>query len=77
MIAYEFYLRDPVKGGELVGILPEKRKNPERITQESIMRWGKNIVSNDVNAKDIYFIQVTINEDTGNTFRSTPSFMTQ
>ncbi len=59
--AYEFYLRDPVKGSKLFGILPEKRKTPERITQESIMRWGKNIVSNGVNAKDIYFIQVTIN----------------
>ena len=76
MVAYEFYLHDPVKGYELVGILPERRKNPERITQESIMRWGKKFVSKDFNAKDIYFIQVTI-EDTGNTFRSTPFFMTQ
>jgi hypothetical protein len=72
MIAYEFYLHNPVKGYELVGILPERRKNSERITQESIMRWGKNIFSNELNAKDIYFIQVTINEDTGNIFRPTP-----
>ena len=76
MIAYEFHLHDPVKGSELAGILLEKRKNPERITQESIMRWGNKFVSIDFNAKDIYFIQVTI-EDTGNTFRSPPFFMTQ
>ena len=76
MIAYEFHLHDPVKGSGLAGILLEKRKNPERITQESVMQWGKKFVRKDFNRKDIYFIQVTI-EDTGNTFRSTPFFMTQ
>jgi len=77
MVAYEFYLHDSVKGYELVGILPERRKNPERITQESIMRWGENIFGKDLNTKDIYFIQVTINADTGNIFRPTPFFVTQ
>jgi hypothetical protein len=40
MTAYEFYWHD--KGGRvhLLGILLEIRKNPERITQESIMNWG-------------------------------------
>lgn len=77
MVAYEFYLHDPVKGYELVGILPERRKSPERITQESIMRWGENIFGKDLNTKDIYFIQVTINADTGNIFRPTPFFLSQ
>ena len=77
MVAYEFYLHNPAKGYELVGILPERRKNSARVTQESIMRWAENIFSNDLNAKDIYFIQVTINEDTGNIFRPTPAFMMQ
>jgi hypothetical protein len=27
MIAYEFYWCDPVKGYELLGVLPERRKN--------------------------------------------------
>jgi hypothetical protein len=76
MVAYEFYLHNPVKGYELVGILPERRKNPERITQESIMRWGENIFGKDLNTIDIYFIQVTINEDTGNIFRPAPFFVT-
>ncbi|NWG01743.1 MAG: hypothetical protein HXY44_02665 [Syntrophaceae bacterium] len=77
MVAYEFYLHDPVKGYELVGILPERRKNPERITQESIMRWGENIFGKDLNVKDIYFIQVTINADTGNIIRPNPFFVNQ
>jgi hypothetical protein len=77
MIAYEFYLHDPVKGYELVGILPERRKNSERVTQESIMRWGKNIFSNDFDTKDIFFIQVTIDEKTVRVFRPIPFTTTQ
>ena len=72
MIAYEFYLRDPIKGNELVGVLPERRKNSARVTQESIMRWGKNIFSNDFDTKDIFFIQVTIDEKTVRIFRPVP-----
>jgi len=40
MVAYEFYLRDPKDEFHLMGILPERRKVLERITEESIMRWG-------------------------------------
>ncbi len=76
MIAYEFYWYDPVKGYELVGILPERRKNPERITQKSVIGWGEKVFGN-LGTKDIYFIQVTINEYTGNIFRPTPFSITQ
>ena len=62
MVAYEFYWLDPVKGYELVGILPERRENPARITQESVMNWVENVFANKLSAKDIYFIQVTIDE---------------
>ena len=77
MIAYEFYFHDPVKGDELVGILPERRKKPERITQKSVMGWVEKVFGNKLSPKDIYFIQVTINEYTGNIFRPTPFFVTQ
>lgn len=62
MVVYEFYRLDSTKGYKLIGILPEKRKRPERITQESIMRWGENTFGKELDAKDIYFIQVTLNE---------------
>jgi hypothetical protein len=77
MLAYEFYLRDPVKGSELVGILPERRKDPARVTQESVLNWAENVFGNGLSNKDIYFIEVTINEDRGNIFRLTPFFLTQ
>jgi hypothetical protein len=77
MEAYEFYRLSPTGGYHIIGVLPERRKNLARITQESIMRWGENIFCKDLETKDIYFIQVTINEDTGNIFRPTPFFVTQ
>ena len=77
MVAYEFYRYDPVKGYELVGVLPERRKHPERITQKSVMGWAEKMFGNILSTRDIYFIQVTINEYTGNIFRPTTFFVTQ
>jgi hypothetical protein len=58
MVAYEFYLRNE-KEDKLIAILPERRKDPKRITPESIMNWGR-ILSNSagIDANNIYFIQV-------------------
>ncbi len=77
MVAYEFYRYDPVKGYELLGVLPERRKDPSRITQKSVMGWAEKIFGDDLSAKDIYFIEVTIDEYTGMMFRPTPVLVTQ
>ena len=58
MIGYAFYWRDRKGKNHLLGILPERRKNPEWITQESVMNWGRQLVE----FKDISFIQVEIDE---------------
>jgi hypothetical protein len=77
MVAYEFYWYDPAKGYELLGVLPERRKNPKRKTQKSVMGWAEKIFGDNLSTKDFYFIQVTINEYTGMIFRPTQSFVTQ
>lgn len=64
MVAYEFYWRDPIKGYQLIGKLPERRKNPIRITQESVINWGKKILGENVDANDIFFIKITIDKNT-------------
>ena len=69
MIAYEFYWLDPKGGYEIMGVLPERRKDSARITQESIMQWGKNIFSKDFDPKDIFYIKVNIDEKTIRIFR--------
>ncbi|MBP1700495.1 MAG: hypothetical protein H6Q41_5683 [Deltaproteobacteria bacterium] len=60
MVAYEFYLVDDVEEFHSLGILPERRKDPLRITQESIMKWGKLVVGDSVEVSNIYFIQIEV-----------------
>ena len=77
MDAYEFYWRDSIKGYQLIGVLPERRRTPARITQKSIMNWGKNFFGNKLDINEILFIEVTIDGSKGGIFQSTPFFVTQ
>jgi hypothetical protein len=60
MQAYEFYRLDPKGGSKIIGVLPEQRKNPEKITPKSIMKGGEEMCGNEIDTKDIFFTQVTI-----------------
>ncbi len=60
MLVYELYAFNKTKGYELIGILPERRKNPARITQNSVMNWAKMLSRDDVDSKDIFFKPVRI-----------------
>ena len=58
MVAYEFYWRDEEGKEHLIGILPERRKNPERITEGSILNWGWKVIGNNPDLNNIYFVRV-------------------
>jgi hypothetical protein len=58
--AYEFYIRDDTEHLHLIGILPERRKDPLRITRESIMKWGMMVAGDDVDVNNIYFVQIEV-----------------
>ena len=58
MLAYEFYWRDETEKIHFIGILPERRKKPERITKKSILNWGQKVIGESSNVKDIYFVKV-------------------
>ncbi len=60
MIVYEFYWRDGIGGEHLLGILPERRRKQERITQESIINWGKRIIIDNSSVNDIFFTEKEI-----------------
>ena len=60
MVAYEFYVNDDIEEFHLLGILPERRKDPLRISSESIMNWGKLAVGDCVDIHNIYFIQIEV-----------------
>jgi hypothetical protein len=65
MDAYEFYWRDPIKGYRLIGVLPEKRKNPARITQESVINLAKELLGDNVDANEIFYVKITKDENAG------------
>ena len=60
MVAYEFYWHDPITGYQLIGVLPERRRNPNRITKESVLNWGKKYFGNHLNLNDMFFIEVEV-----------------
>ncbi len=62
MILYKFYLRDAIKGDIFLGALPERRKNSQRITEESIINWGRKYFAKNAKDEDIFFIKTVIEE---------------
>ena len=64
MVAYELYLYDAAKGYELLGILPERRKDPRRITKESVLKWARMILGDGAENKNIMFKQMVIDDIT-------------
>ena len=69
MDAYEFYRGDTIKGYQPIGVLPERRKNPARITQESIINLARDLLGDNVDVNKIFFINVTKDENTGEILR--------
>ena len=66
MVVYKFYLRDAINGDIFLGALPERRKNPGRVgeesTEESVIKWGRTYFGKNTKDKDIYFIKVVSEE---------------
>jgi hypothetical protein len=60
MTAYEFYWKDQEGREHFLGALPERRENPERITEESIKKWGRLIIGEWAMMNNFYFIQVDV-----------------
>ena len=58
--AYEFFRHERNGEDRFIGILPERRKDPERITHASIMNWAKILVPEDIFYDKVYFVRVRI-----------------
>jgi hypothetical protein len=65
MVAYELYSFDETKGYELIGVLPERRTNPKRITNESVINWGRMLLNNNADIKNIFFKRIAIDNISG------------
>lgn len=60
MVVYELYWLNPTGEYEIIGVLPERRKNPMRITKNSVMNWGKMLLSDDADSMKIFFKRLII-----------------
>ncbi len=65
LIAYEFYVKGKNNDSHLIGILPERRRNEERITYESVMNWGKMYLGEETRSQNLYCVRVEIEKSTG------------
>ena len=58
MVVYKLYKHDQTREPDLIGILPERRKDQKRITEESVLNWGKEVTGEDSDFNDLYFVQM-------------------
>jgi hypothetical protein len=72
MTAYEFYSRDDSGGLHLVGVLPERRVDPDRITHDSIINWARNLLGEESGVNDIYYSPIKLKESEDGVFYPTP-----
>ena len=77
MVTYGIYWHDPIKGYQLIGVLPERRKNPARITEGSIINWGRKFLGKRIDISGIFILQLEIDKNTGKTSRQAPFFITR
>ncbi len=60
MKAYEFYWRDTDGQIHLIGILPERRQAPERMTERSILNWGLLALPDGVDPERLFFVEIFV-----------------
>jgi hypothetical protein len=58
MVVYKLYKHDQKEEPHLIGILPERRKDRERITDESVLNWGKEVTGENSDISNLYFVQL-------------------
>ena len=63
MVIYVLYAFDKANGCEPIGVLPERRNNPERVTTESILNWGQKYFGIRLNLASVYLIEVKMNTE--------------
>ncbi len=61
MVAYEYYWKDEAERFHSIGIVPERRRNSERVTEESILNLVKTLLGEDAGLSNLSFVQMKIN----------------
>jgi len=77
MVVYTIYYFGENDDVHFIGFLPERRADPERITQESILNFVTTNLGHEINDNKIYYFQVTLDERIGEILWPKPSFGAQ
>ncbi len=62
MLGYQFYCLDDKGKDHLIALLPERRSNPERITDRSVINWAREVIGNGCYGRRIHFVRVNMPE---------------
>ncbi len=73
MVAYAFYMFEEIEKVRFIGVLPERRKSPERITQESISNFVRTGLGDESGIDNLFFVEITLDERTGEITQPEPS----
>ncbi len=73
MLSYAIYAFEEIEKVHFIGLLPERRKNPERITQESISKFVRTFLGNEGDIDNLFFIEITLDQRTGEIIQPEPS----
>jgi hypothetical protein len=60
MRAYKFYFRHPSEGNKLIAMLPERRRDLQRVTEESVIKWVKQTIGSRADSRNIYYVEIEI-----------------
>jgi len=72
MTAYEFYSRDGSGELYLIGVLPERRSDQERITDESIINWVKGLLGDESRVNNISYNTIRLEKSENENFYPIP-----
>jgi hypothetical protein len=56
MEIYKVYLRGSSEKGELIGVLPERRVNRDRMDSDSVMKWVRTLFGNTFHPDQLCFV---------------------
>ena len=72
MTAYEFYSRDESGEVHLMGVLPERRRDQERITYESIIKWARSLLGDESGVNNISYSTIKLEKSNNGNFYPIP-----
>ncbi len=72
MVAHEFYSRDEWGELHLMGVLPERRSDQERITDESIINWARSLFGDESGVNNISYSTIRLEKSENGDFYPIP-----